>query len=72
MGGLEKSPISSDVICMDGPLCLVLLQVPKFFELDQKFNHILWQSQTFCVRQKYDLYSVKLFFELAQKFLKMY
>ena len=27
-----------------------------------KFIYILWQSQTFCVRQKDDLHSVKLFF----------
>ena len=39
----------------------------NFFVLDQKFIYILWQSQTFSVRQKYDLHSVKLFFVLAQK-----
>ena len=51
-------------------LCLVLLQVPKFFVPDQKFIYILWQSQTFCARQKDDLRSVKLVFVPAQKFLK--
>ena len=57
-------------------LCLVLLQVQnvlcwsKFFMLDQKFIYILWQSQTFCARQKDDLHSVKLLFVPAQKFLK--
>ena len=35
-------------------LCLVLLQVPKFFVSDQKFIYILCQSQTFCARQKDD------------------
>ena len=45
-------------------LCLVLLQVPKcfglvqFFVPDQKFIHILWQSQTFCARQKDDLHQI--------------
>ena len=29
---------------------------------DQKFNYILWQSQTFCARQKDDLNSVKIVF----------
>ena len=42
----------------------------KFFVSDQKFTYILCQSQTFCVIPKNDLYSVKLFFVLAQKFLK--
>ena len=42
----------------------------KFFVPDQKFIYILWQSQTFCARQKDDLHSVKLVFVLAQKFLK--
>ena len=48
--------------------CLVLLQVPKCFGLVQffcarpKFIFILWQSQTFCARQKDDLHSVKLVF----------
>ena len=42
----------------------------KFFVPDQKFIYILWQSQTFCARQKDDLHSVKLFFVPAQKFLK--
>ena len=42
----------------------------KFFVSDQKFIYILWQSQTFCDRQKEDLHSVKLFFVPAQKFLK--
>ena len=37
---------------------------------DQKFIYILWQSQTFCARQKDDLHSVKLFFVRAQKFLE--
>ena len=34
------------------------------------FTYILWQSQTFCARQKIDLHSVKLVFVQAQKFLK--
>ena len=42
----------------------------KFFVPDQTFIYILWQSQKFCTRQKDDLHSVKLFFVLAQKFLK--
>ena len=42
----------------------------KFFEPDQKFIYILWQSQKFCARQKDDLHSVKLVFVSAQKFLK--
>ena len=43
---------------------------PKFFEPAQKFIYLLCQSQTFCARQKNRLHSVKLFFVLAQKFLK--
>ena len=43
---------------------------PNFFAPDQKFVYILWQSQTFCVRQKDDLYSAKLVFAPAQMFLK--
>ena len=42
----------------------------KFFVPEQKFIYILWQSQTFCARQKDDLHSVKLVFVPAQKFLK--
>ena len=42
----------------------------KFFVPDQKFIYMLWQSKTFCARQKDDLHSVKLFFVPAQKFLK--
>ena len=42
----------------------------KFFVPDQTFIYILWQSQTFCARQKDDLHSVKLFFVPAQKYLK--
>ena len=42
----------------------------NFFVPDQKFIYILWQSQTFCARQKDDLHSVKLVFVSAQKFLK--
>ena len=42
----------------------------KFFVTDQKFICILWQSQTFCARQKDDLHSGKLVFVPAQKFLK--
>ena len=34
---------------------------------DQKFIYILWQSQTFCARQKDDLHSVKLVVVPAQK-----
>ena len=41
----------------------------KFFVPDQKFIYILWQSQTFCARQKDDLHSVKLVFVPAQKVL---
>ena len=37
---------------------------------DQKFIYILWQSQTFCARQKYDLHSVKLIFMPAQNAVK--
>ena len=33
-------------------------------------EYVLWQSQTFCARQKDDLHSVKLVFVTAQKFLK--
>ena len=42
---------------------------PKFFVPDLKFIYILWQSQTFCARQKDDFQSVKLVFVPAQKFL---
>ena len=42
----------------------------KTFVPEQKFIYNLWQSQTFCVRQKDDLHSVKLFFVPAQTFLK--
>ena len=42
----------------------------KYFVPDKKCIYILWQSQTFCARQKDDLHSVKLVFVLAQKFLK--
>jgi hypothetical protein len=45
-----------------------VLDWSKFFVPDQKFIYILWQSQTFCAKQKYDLHSVKLFFVSAQKF----
>ena len=41
-----------------------------FFVSDHRFIHILWQSQTFCARQKDNLHSVKLVFVPAQKFLK--
>ena len=43
---------------------------PNFFVPDQKFIYILWQSQTFCARQKDDLHSVKFVFVSAQKVLK--
>ena len=43
----------------------------KFFVPDQNFIYILWQSQTFCARQKEDLHSVKLVFVPAQKVLEM-
>ena len=33
-------------------------------------QNVLWQSQTFCARQKDDFHSVKLVFVPAQKFLK--
>ena len=39
----------------------------KFFVSDQKFIFILWQSQTFCSRQKDNLHSVKLVFVPASK-----
>ena len=42
----------------------------KFFVPDQRSIYILWQSQTFCARQKDDLNSVKLVFVPAQKVLK--
>jgi hypothetical protein len=42
----------------------------NFFAPDQKFIYILWQSQTFCARQKDDLHSGKLVFVPAQTFLK--
>ena len=42
----------------------------KFFVPDQKFIYILWQSQTFCARQKDDLHSVKLVFVPAQRVWK--
>ena len=34
----------------------------KFFVPDQIFIYILWQSQTFCARQRDDSHSVKLVF----------
>ena len=42
----------------------------KFFVPDQKSIYILWQSQTFCARQKDDLHSVKLVFVPATKFFE--
>ena len=42
----------------------------KFFVPDQKFMYVLWQSQTFCARQKDDLHSVKLVFEEALNAVK--
>ena len=42
---------------------------PNIFLPDQKFDYILWQSQTFCASQKDDLHSVKLDFVATQKFL---
>ena len=47
-----------------------VLDWSKFFVPDQKSIYILWQSQTFCARQKDDMHSVKLVFVPAQKFLK--
>ena len=41
----------------------------KCFVPNQKFIYILWQSQTFCARQRDDLHSVKLVFVSAQNFL---
>ena len=41
---------------------------PIFFVPDQEFMYILWQSQTFCGRQKDDLHSVKLVFVPTQVF----
>ena len=37
---------------------------------DQNFIYILWQSQTFCARQKDDLHSVKLGFCTSTKFFE--
>jgi hypothetical protein len=37
------------------------------FVPDKKFIYILWQSQTFCARQKDALHSVKLFFLCPHK-----
>ena len=48
------------------------MQVPKCFGLVQIFCarpkniYTLWQSQTFCARQKEDLHSVKLVFVPAK------
>ena len=42
----------------------------KFFVADQKFIFVLWQSQTFCARQKDDLHSVELVFEKALNAVK--
>ena len=42
----------------------------KIFVPEQKVIYMLWQSQKFCTRQKYDLHSVNFFFVLALKFLK--
>ena len=39
----------------------------KFFVSDQKFIYILWQSRTFCARQKDDLHSVKIGFCASTK-----
>ena len=49
-----------------------VLSWSKFFVPDQKFIYILWQSQTFCAKQKDDLHSAKLVFVPVQKFLKRY
>ena len=43
-----------------------LLGLSKFFVPVQKFIYIVWQSQTFCARQKDDLHSVKLVYVPAQ------
>ena len=37
---------------------------------DQKSIYILWQSQTFCARQKEDLHSVKLVFCAGRNIFK--
>ena len=42
----------------------------KIFVPNQKFIYILWQSQTFCARQKDDLHSIKLVFEEALNAVK--
>ena len=42
-----------------------VLYCSKFFVPDQKCIYILWQSQTFCARQKDDLHSVKLTYALS-------
>ena len=44
----------------------------KHFAPDQKFIYILWQSQTFCARQKDDLHSVKLVFVPALNAVKFF
>ena len=41
----------------------------KSFVPDQKFIKILWQSQTFCAKQKDDLHSAKLVFVPAKEAL---
>ena len=47
----------------------IVLGLSKFFVPDQKLIYILWLSQTFCARQKYDLHSL-LFFMLALNAVK--
>ena len=42
---------------------------PNFLCQTKNLCTILWQSQTFCARQKDILHSVKLFFVPAKKFL---
>ena len=54
-------PFTGPKMFLAGPNC------PNFFLPYQKFIYILWQSQTFCARQKDDLHSVKLVFVPAQR-----
>ena len=82
----QKSILLNAIIFLSGTKCLWLPQyVNNFLVWHKKFgpaqnilgpvkgqgiSYKLWQSQTFCARQKDDLHSVKLIFVPAQKFLK--
>ena len=77
---LRQTKIYLDIVPIPSFLCKTnalsfyrsqnVLGWSKFFVPHQKFIYILWQSQTFCARQKDDLHSVKLVFVPAQRFLK--